>query len=65
MATKLCMMINYLDVLLPIKSQQPLCSHGLKRTRDNLNHYISTTTVPMPTKFDRMVTDLDGLLPIK
>ena len=31
----------------------------------NWNHDISTTTVPMVTKLGRMVTYLDGLLPIK
>ena len=34
------------------------------RSRDKLK-YISTTTVPMTTKLDRMVAYLDGLLPIK
>ena len=34
------------------------------RSRDKLKH-ISTTTVPMTTKLDRMVAYLDGLLPIK
>ena len=31
----------------------------------NENHYFSTTRVPMTTKFGRMVTYLDGLLPTK
>ena len=31
----------------------------------NKNHYISTTRVPMVTKFGSMVTCLDGFLPIK
>ena len=31
----------------------------------NKNHYISTTRVPMATKLGRMVTHLDGLLPLK
>ena len=31
----------------------------------NWNHYISTTTVPMATKLDRMVTYLNGLVPVK
>ena len=31
----------------------------------NKSHYISTNTVPMANKLDRMVTYLDGLLPIK
>ena len=31
----------------------------------NLNHYISTTTVPMVIKHGRMVTYLDEHLPVK
>ena len=31
----------------------------------NRNHYISTTTVPMPTKRGRLVTCLEGRLPIQ
>ena len=31
----------------------------------NWNHYISTTTVPIATKFGRIVTYLEGLLSIK
>ena len=30
----------------------------------NKNHYISITRVPMATKLGRMMTSLDGLLPI-
>ena len=45
-----------------------LSSHGLASSRDKLKplyHYLTTTTVPMATKFGSMITYLDKLLPIK
>ena len=37
----------------------------LKGHLTNKNHYISTTRVPMATKFGRMVALLEELLPMK
>ena len=37
----------------------------LQRHITNKNHYISTTRVSVATKFDRIITCLDGLIPIK
>ena len=37
----------------------------LKGHVTNKNHYISTTRVPMATKFGRMVALLEELLPMK
>ena len=59
MATKLDRMITYLDGLLPITLHGPLIMWSCK-----INHYISTTTVPMANKPDRMITYLDALLSV-
>ena len=46
-ATKFDMLVSYLKGLLPINSHDPW-SHGLARSCDILNHYITTNTVSRP-----------------
>ena len=54
-ATKFGKMVTYSERLSPL-NHMTLWSRGLVRSCDKLNHYISTTTILMATKFDKKVT---------
>ena len=47
MDTKLGTMVIYVEELLPIELLNPLFTLYFKMTWQNLNHYISTTAMPM------------------
>ena len=64
-ATKLGRMVTYFVGLQATKLYSVLITWFLQGDVTNKNHYISTTRVPMVTKFGSMVTCLDGFLPIK
>ena len=60
---KTCQDGDYLDRFLTIVIQS--FDHVVLQGHvTNKNHYISITRVPMAIKFDRMMTFLDGLLPV-
>ena len=63
--TKLGRMMNNLEGLLLIKLLDFLVICGLARSRDKLNNYISTPTVPIVTKLGRGVTYHEGVPPIE
>lgn len=54
-ATKFGKMVTYSERLSPL-NYMTLWSRGVVRSCDKLNHYISTTTILMATKFDKKVT---------
>ena len=54
LATKLGWMVTYLDILLPIQSNDPLITWSSEITWHTKNHYISSAIVPMATKLVRM-----------
>ena len=63
--TKLGGMVTYVEGLLIINSHGPLITWYLQKHATNLDHYISTITVPMATILDIVVTYLKELLPTK
>ena len=64
MTTKPGRTMSYFNWPPPIKLLNLLIS-DLARSRENQNHYIFTTIVPMAITFDMMMTFLDGLASIK
>ena len=65
MTTRLGKMVNYLELLLPMKSHGSKSSGiAVSRKKSETIHYISFTTMPMVTTLDRMVTYCERFSPI-
>ena len=62
MVTKTGTMVTNLQHLPPIMSLYRLVTWSREIKCQTKNHYVSTTRVPIATKLDRMMTNLQGIL---